>query len=301
MSFIEILIELWRRRWAVLAGVAIATGVALVVHGNNSSLQYSTARSQVLVDSPASSIADLNRDLNPLIARASIFSRLLTSPAALQQIGVQARIDPREIFAQGPVDPSEPRSVQEPTADTRGGQLIGERSPYRLLFQSTSGLPIVTIYAQAPTTAGAIRLADGAARGLSTYIQALQDQQQIPALQRVRIRQLGPAYGSVVDPGTNTRIALLAWLGIVIFWCAALLIGTRLVRNWRIVSAQEHDAAPTADPVGRSRDAAPGADPVGDSHDDVEPELEAWAAEDAAHRERIGKAGRERRPEHLEV
>lgn len=287
MSFIEILMELWRKRWAVLAGVVVATAVAFVVHGSDTSLQYSTARSQVLVDSPASSIADLDRDLNPLIARASIFSRLLTSPAALQAIGQQAGVDPRAIFAQGPVDPSEPRSVQEPTADARGGQLVGERSPYRLLFQSSSGLPIVTIYAQAPTTDGAVKLADGAARGLTTYIEALQEQQKIPPNRRVGIRQLGPAYGSVVDPGTNTKVAALAWFGILIMWCAALLILTRLVQSWRTTSA--HDRELNAEALAASDEAGP------------DPTAHVLLPDEVTAHERTGKNGRERRPDYLEV
>src|SRR5690606_17275867 len=115
----------------------------------------------------------------------------LTSPAALRIIGQEAGIDPGLIFAQGPFEANQPRAEQEPTAEARSSQIVGETNGYRLQFESSPELPIVTIFAQAPTPEEATRLANATAEGLAVYVRRLQATRLVPSSQRVTIRQLG--------------------------------------------------------------------------------------------------------------
>jgi hypothetical protein len=233
---------LWSRRRLVAVGLLIAFVAALVRVEHVSlippsvksrSLSYATARTQVIVDGPNSALANLTTDINPLVVRAGVYSRLLTSPAALQVIGREARVDPRLIYAQGPFEVNQPRAAQEPTANERSSQVVGEKDAYRLQFDSTDTLPIITIYAQAPTPDGANRLASGAARGLGTYIRVLQAQRQVPAAQRVAIRQLGQPDARTVNDGVGLRMGLLIFVLVFLGWCAGILIVSRLVQNWK--------------------------------------------------------------------
>jgi hypothetical protein len=263
---------LWSRRWLVAVGLLVALAAALVRVEHVSvfppsmksrSLSYATARTQVIVDAPNSSLANLATDINPLIVRAGVYSRLLTSPAAIDEIGKQARIDPRLIYAEGPFETNQPRAAQEPTAEERSSQVVGEQDAYRLQFQSTDTLPIITIFAQAPTPDEANRLANGAAGGLATYVRRLQDQRLVPAAQRVDIRQLGQPAARTVNDGVGLRMGLLVFVLVFAAWCGAVLIVSRLVHNWRAAGRLaeqgegEWPATPVRDPEPRPADGAP--------------------------------------------
>ncbi|UGS37745.1 YveK family protein [Capillimicrobium parvum] len=242
MEFALLLRALWSRKWLVTLGVLVALAAAILRVDHVSfappalksrSLSYATARTQVIVDAPDSSLADLGTDLNPLIVRAGVYSRLLTSPDALRVIGREAGVNPGLIFAQGPFETNQPRAEQEPTAEQRSSQIVGETNSYRLQFESSPELPIITIFAQAPTTDEANRLATGAAQGLSAYVRQLQLARLVPAAQRVEIRQLGQPAARTVNSGVGMRMGVLIFFLVFVVWCAALLVISRLVSNWR--------------------------------------------------------------------
>jgi hypothetical protein len=77
------------------------------------------------------------------------------------------------------------------------------------------------------------RLASGAAEGLGTYIRQLQDQRQVPAAQRVEIRQLGQPAAKVVNDGVGLKMGVLIFALVFLAWCAGILIVSRLVQNWK--------------------------------------------------------------------
>ena len=54
------------------------------------------------------------------------------------------------IEAQGPYDMNLPVVQQEPTAEQRSSQIIGEGALYRLRFENNPALPIISVFAQAP-------------------------------------------------------------------------------------------------------------------------------------------------------
>lgn len=254
MEFALILRELWSRKLLVALGVLVAVLPALysVYHVSlappnlkSRSLSYASARTQVIVDSPASSLGDLGSDVNPLIVRAGVYSRLLTSPGALEVIGQKAGIDPGLIYAQGPFEIDQPRAEQEPTAEARSSQIVGEANQYRLRYESSPELPIVTIFSQAPTADEANRLATGAAQGLAIYVRQLQDEQRTPPKQRVEIRQLGQPFAKAVNSGVGKKLGALVFLLAFGAWCTGLLVVSRLTASWRAAGrlvAQGEDA-----------------------------------------------------------
>jgi hypothetical protein len=241
MEITRVLKELWIRRHGVAAGAAFAGLVALYSVFSigifppsleSRSHEFATARTQVLVDTPRSTVGDLTADLQPLVLRAGVYSRLLVSPAAIQIIGKAAGINPAELSAQGPFELNQPRIEQEPTAERRGSQLLSESNVYRLRFESNSQLPIVTIFAQAPTQMEATRLANGSADGLEQYVRRLQIQQHTPIERQVSIRRLGTARGGVVNEGADIQIAMLVFIAVLGGWCLLLLPAANVARGW---------------------------------------------------------------------
>jgi hypothetical protein len=248
MEFALILRELSRRRAALGIGVVIALIAAILsVYRLTStglaprSLQYSSASTQVFVDTPSSVLGDLQPSFEPLQARATVYANFMASPTFLALVGEKSGIPGGQIYAAGPVDPSVPRVVEEPTAVERNVEITGESTPYRLNFNDDPNLPTIGIYAQAPNTRQAVALANASAAALAQYVSKLASTGKTPPAQRVVIRQLGSASGGVVDGGISKSIAFLAFVAVFVLWCVLVLIGGRFAETWR-ATADVYDA-----------------------------------------------------------
>jgi hypothetical protein len=248
MELARTLKTLWLRRRLVALGAAIAVIAALLSVYTVSLMPpsmssrtnvFATASTQLLVDAPDSAFADLANDLTPLETRASVFARFLASPAALELVSRDAKVPLSSIEAQGPYDINLPVIQQEPTAGQRSSQIIGEGALYRLRFENNPVLPIVSVFAQAPTEAEATALAEAAPQALRTYINRLQARQETPPDRQVVIRRLGAATGGVVNEGASLQIALLVFIVVFGAWCMLLVPAQTLVRGWREADVYE--------------------------------------------------------------
>lgn len=271
MEFALILRELSRRRAALGVGVVVALIAAIFsVYRLTStglearSLQYSSASTQVFVDTPSSVLGDLQPSFEPLQARATVYANFMASPTFLALVGEKSGIPGSQIYAAGPVDPSVPRVVEEPTAVQRNVEITGESTPYRLNFNDDPNLPTIGIYAQAPNTRQAVALANASAAALAQYVATLAKTGNTPPAQRVVIRQLGSASGGVVDGGISKSIAFLTFVVVFFLWCVLVLIGGRFVESWRATAAIYDTPADAA--TGQH----PRASSNGASHDDDE-------------------------------
>jgi hypothetical protein len=252
MEFALVLRELARRRRTVAIGVVVAALAAVLsvyrLDGlglKPRSLQYASATTQVLIDSKTSVLGNVSQSFEPLANRAVVYANFMTSPAVLDLIGQQVGLSGEQIYAAGPVSAAEPRVEQEPTALRRNVEITGETRPYRLNFESQGTLPTITINAQAPTTKQAIALANAAASGMQRYISDVEGSNSVPQGSRVAIRQLGPASGSVVDPGVRKSLAGLVFLVVLGLWCVMMIVVTRFRQSWTA-------SAPGSVPAGRA-------------------------------------------------
>ncbi len=273
MGFALVLRELSKRRLLLGLGVLVAAIAAIFsvyrLDGTTleaRSLQYSSASTQVLVDSRSSVLGNLSQSFEPLTARALVYANFLASPAVLNLIGQQVGLSGAQIYAAGPVDAALPRVEQEPTALKRNVEITGETNPYRLNFNSDPRLPIVDIYSQAPTTSQAIALATAAAVGLQRYVTSLQIANHTPRRSLVTIRPLGQATGAVVDGGISKALAGIVFVGVFLLWCVLVLVAVRFREYWRVsamlADGELDDASGEAARRGEgSPDAAQGATP----------------------------------------
>jgi hypothetical protein len=249
MEFALVLRELARHRIALAVGVLLAVVAATfsVYHLDGlklkpRQLQHSSASTTVFVDTPSSVLGNLNPSFDPLLSRATVYANFMASQSVLNAIGQQAGIPGDQLYAAGPVDPLVPRVVEEPTAVQRNVEITGETAPYRLNFNNDPNLPTIGIYAQAPTTAQAIALANAAANSLSRYVRGLQVADNVPAQSRVVIRQLGLASGGVADSGVSKALAVMVFVGVLLVWCLLILVGSRFRQNWRTSAELEAES-----------------------------------------------------------
>lgn len=233
---------LWERRRLVALGAAVAFVAALLsiytvaifppgLHSRTN--VFATASTQILVDTPESAFADLEYDLEPLDTRANVFARFLATPAAVALIAREAKLPYGAIEAKGPFELNVPEVQRAPTAERRSSQIVGEGALYRLRFESNPSLPLVSVFAQAPTERGAKVLAEAAPAALRSYIDGLQGEQDTPVSRQVEIRQLGEATGAIVNKGANLQIATLVFIVVLGGWCMLLVPARTIARGWR--------------------------------------------------------------------
>jgi hypothetical protein len=254
MEFARILKILWQRRRLVVLGAVIAL-IAAVLSVYNVGLfppsltsrtnVFATASTQILVDTPGSAFADLGEEVEPLNTRASVFARFLASPVSTRLIARESKLPADAIEAQGPYEQNVPLFEQEPTAEKRSSQIIGERALYRLRFENNPNLPIISVYSQAPTEEEAVTLAAAAPVALRNYIEQIQHRQHTAPGRRVEIRELGKATGGVVNAGANKQIAALVFFVVMFFWCLLLIPAHTVARGWRAVSDEEQRRRPS--------------------------------------------------------
>jgi hypothetical protein len=246
---------LWRRRRLVaLGGVVALIAAILSVYTvsifppslTSRTNVFATASAQILVDTPDSSFADLSYELEPLETRAAVFARFLANPAAMDLISQQSGIPAYEIEAQGPYEQNLPLNEQEPTAEERGTQIIGDGALYRLRLENNPDLPIISVFAQAPTEKQAKALAAAAPAALRVYVKRLQEQQHTPKRDRVEIRPLGHATGGVVNAGANREIGLLVFFVVFAGWCLLMIPANTIIGGWRDGGSGGGEPAPAA-------------------------------------------------------
>ena len=251
MDLIKILNELWdRRRWVIAAGVlallvSISTQYSLPSF-EKKALLVGAASSQVLIDSQTSAIADVDRDPAPLANRAVVLAQYMSSAEARNQIAEKMGLSPSQISADGPFSSLTDRSTYQATpAGPRANQLTEENAIYRMVFDAQLSLPIISIYTQAPDSTGAIELASAATTVLTSYVTDLDE--GIPQGRQITVSPLGEPEGGTVNDGANPALAVLAFLGVFVVLCTAIVLGSGLVRQWQDQREPE-DRIPPAPP-----------------------------------------------------
>jgi hypothetical protein len=255
MDLAQILKELWSRRgWlavglvvALFAGLATAYEIGVLPPSlEKKALSIGVADTQILIDSPDSSLADLGRDLEPLAKRAGVYARFMTTRPVRRAIAAEVGLEDHEIITETPLLSQVPKAAKEPANAERSRKLLGEDNAYRLRFTTDSGLPTITIYAQAPRVEDAERLANAGATGFANYVRQVQQRQGIPEVRRVTVRQLGAAQGGVLAEEINRPLAALTFAGVFIGWCLLVLLVGNVSRSMRELSEAEDRERPVS-------------------------------------------------------
>jgi hypothetical protein len=257
MELAQILVQLWRRRFAVFAVAVLAAIAALALAYKISvfppslshrSISNGTAETHILVDWPRSSVGDLNRQFDPLVARAQVLSQLMTTGPVIDRIAKIAGVPASAITATSDNSTlNVPTSEIEPTADIRSNDITNEGLRYRITFRAEPEQPTVTVFGQAPTAAGAIMIANAAAKGAAEWVKTTQDQQAVPDGRRTQLTQLGAATGGTVNTGASRILAVLAFVAILGAGCLLILLVGNTLPAVRRANAQRArvEALPT--------------------------------------------------------
>lgn len=250
MEPVDTIRELWSRKLlvglavaiAVIAAVLSAYSLSLNPPGLKSrTLQVSAASSQILIDSPKSTLvagADLGT-FDALATRAKIYGQYLSSLAARQQIAEEAGVPARTISSSGPFSPATGQySYESQSSEDRASEILQEGAQNRLVFTAQEDVPILTVNSQAPTSSRAVALADASFTVLKRYVSNLEADGG-PVSRGVAVRELGAPEGGTIGGSNDVVLMALAFLAVLGLGCAAILVIPRFAQRWRALGEAE--------------------------------------------------------------
>jgi hypothetical protein len=243
--------ELWEVRGWVAGCVAYALAVAIlsVAHItafpfqiSSRSLRMASASTQVVVDTPRSTLVDIRQDtsgLQGLTNRALLLGNAMASPQIRADIARRAGVPFEELQVVPPITPKQPRVLAEAGHAKHSSDILKLNGEYRIYIKANPTVPFLQIYAQTPTAGSAAALANAAVGGMQTYLAALGQSTDTPEAQQIRLTQLGKAEGIVVNGGIAWRVAFLAFLVTFGLGCATVIWVRRAFQGWRLASVSE--------------------------------------------------------------
>lgn len=268
MDFVEAARQLWHRKLAVavvlaaavLGAVLISYSISLAPPGlHKRSLQLGAASSQILVDTPDSTLVSgaSPEKFDTLAARARVYGEYLSTLQARARIAAISGVPAASLTTAGPFSPESGQvSYQNQTSASRGGEILQEGATNRLVFVAQEGVPIINVDAQAANAATAIRLAHASFITLRQYVRALQHTGAADPSHHgegVIVRQLGAPEGGTIG-GSNSKILMaVAFLLIAGVGFVLILALPRMAERWRRLDESDRPQAPDVPPMRGAR------------------------------------------------
>ena len=250
--------ELWRTRFGVPVALLLAVLAALWSIGTihlfppslkKRPLEIAAASTRVLVDTPKSSMLDLGNatgDLDAMTNRSLLVANVMASAPVREYIGRRAHVPARVLQVSSPVTRDFPRQLAQSGNEKHVSDILASPNQYRLSLRANPTVPMIEVYAQAPTLKAAVELANGAVTGMRDYLDDLGAQQGVPPAKRVHLEQLGDAHGGVVNKGVSLSLAILLFVLVFAAASAAALFVARVRRGWQLERVSERAAGPAA-------------------------------------------------------
>jgi len=235
--------ELWQLRIGLVVSVLLAFLAALWSVGQVGlfppsvkprQLEMAGASTRALVDTPKSTVLDLSTgtsDLYAITNRALLVGNIMASAPVREYIARRAHVPADVLRVASPVTPDFPRPLAV-NGKPHSSDLLKSPDQYRLSIQTNPTVPVLDIYAEAPTAAAAQQLANGAVDGMKDYLRDLGVTQHVPAEQQVHLEQLGSAKGGVINHGVSVKVAMLSFLLVFAVSSATTLYLARVQRGW---------------------------------------------------------------------
>jgi hypothetical protein len=262
MELVSILRQLWRRKLLVFLVFLMAVCVAIwsgykIPSMEKRGLALGAASSQILVDSPASTLVEGadGGELTTLSTRARVYAQYLSSLEARDQISKISGVPARLISLSGPFSTDIPRNTYQPNpSEARANDILKEGAGYRLIFDAQDGVPIITVSAQAPNADAAIKIARASYVALKQYVDVLQrEADAVPAKplpkgataapimpdRGVTVRQLGAPEGGTIGSGNGKILMIFAFLAVMAVGCGLIAILPGMARHWRLLERAE--------------------------------------------------------------
>jgi hypothetical protein len=227
--------------------IAVVCAIASVCHVgllppkvSSRHLDIAAASARLSIDVPQPFVTNAlaqDGDFQALDRRAALVGNLISSDPVLTRIAREAGIDPSQVAAVTRITTGVQPAFTEPDSERRAAQIAAARKPYQLEVQPSQTLPLLNIYTQAPTVDGSVRLANAVLPAVRRYLTKVARKEGLDVAKQVRLEQLGPARGAIVNGGARVQIAGLTFLFVFASSCLLALGVARLRRSRRGAAA----------------------------------------------------------------
>ena len=208
-------------------------------------LEMATATTHVIVDTPRSSILDLRQNtysLEGLRQRAIVLGNVMATGEVRTAIARRSDVPIDLLQVTPPLTPEQPRALAGSANQKHPTDILESTDQYRLSIQTNPTVPMMDVYAQAPTAQSAEDLANGAVIELRNYLANLAEVEHTPEQSQVHLVQLGRADGEVINNGIQWQVAVLAFLLTFTLACATVIFFSRLSERWKTVDFPQRTA-----------------------------------------------------------
>jgi hypothetical protein len=236
-------------RFGALISVAVALLAAAWAAGvfppgsKDREAEIATSSTEVVVDTPRSAILDVRQDsyaIQSLTDRSVLLGNLIASPPVREYIAEQASIPVDSLQITAPLTSDQPRAPAAPGQKRGPGELVQSTAEYRLAIRANPTVPVLALYAQAPTTETAERIANSAVEGLREYLANIAVAQDTAPRDQIRLLQLGPAAPSgVINPGVRWQLGVVAFVLAFGLSCAAFVMLRRVREGYRLARTRQ--------------------------------------------------------------
>ena len=230
---------------AVAAFLSVYTVSLLPPDVKPRSLSTAAATTHVMVEPPKSfrDASTLNvQYFEGLTKRADLLGNIMAGNLVRDDIARRIGVAPGELGAVARITANVPATLTEPDSEQRISEIGYGNRPYRLDIQSKPNLPVLDVYAQAPSKDEAERLADAAVTSLGARLRATALAEGVPPDGQMQLRQLGAARGAVVNSSAKMQVAMLTFLVVLALGGGIAMLVGRARRGW--LAAAEDDGAP---------------------------------------------------------
>ena len=204
--------------------------------------EMATSTTHVVVDTPRSAILDLREDtysLQGLTNRTVLLGSVMASAQVRQTIARLAGVPIQSLQIQAPLTPSQPRATADAAHQKKVSDILRSTDQYRLALEANPTVPILDIYAQTPDPKSAAKLADSAVTALRLHLATLAAADRTPGNDQIRLRQLGPARGAVINNGVDLQVVFVVFFLTLGLACASLVAFSRVRDGWRLAAGSE--------------------------------------------------------------
>ena len=246
MTISEIRTALRRRWYLTLVVLIVAIVAAYGIHGQAAGVPTGNATVQILVDSPSSSLVNVNVNSVGLEAQAGVIAQAMTSNAVLTSIAKSAGVPAAGLTAEGPYSgAAEVLDIPTPS-EARGMQLVSIKPAFHLAFLAQQNVPIITVSVLGPTPTSAGKVADAVLPGVEAWLSTIAAQDKLGTQNQIVLRQLGDAEAGYVNSSAATALAAIAAVAMIIFGLVAVVqIDRRIDRRRRGKLGELEDALET--------------------------------------------------------
>ena len=208
-------------------------------------VQIAAATTNIMVDAERSWLLDPKAgqpDFESLVRRANILGNLIATPRVRERIAQRLGISADDIATMPRITSNVTETMLVPNLEMRVNQIAQSEDDYRLDIQPDPNRPVLTIYAQAPSVAESVRLADATVASLQDELTALTSSEHVDHRWQVRMEQLGPPRGAVINSGIEPQIVVLTFLFAFCVCAGGILAVVHTRRQWKATRGLSYES-----------------------------------------------------------